>query len=184
MNIDISNAHCGPRIQFPDHAWLRVVSAPRNCLRRCSCLERDTRARVRATLDARRGCARETKLSLLLAERVVLFSRREVVTTAERKMSRESVSPPWASSEMTRRRARVRRVCVRLLLCLEETSDGTCARRENEGRRRCAAALLFPSRRWDDREGATRTRHPDRRRRKKKESREVSSHSVFLSVVA
>ena len=25
MNIDISNAHCGPRIQFPDHAWLRVV---------------------------------------------------------------------------------------------------------------------------------------------------------------
>lgn len=26
MNIDISNAHCGPRIQFPDHAWLRVVS--------------------------------------------------------------------------------------------------------------------------------------------------------------
>lgn len=30
-----------------------------------------------------------------------------------------------------------------------------------------AAALLFPSRRWDDREGATRTRHPDRRRRKR-----------------
>lgn len=25
MNIDISNAHCGPRIQFPDHSWLRVV---------------------------------------------------------------------------------------------------------------------------------------------------------------
>lgn len=25
MNIDISNAHCGPRIRFPDHAWLRVV---------------------------------------------------------------------------------------------------------------------------------------------------------------
>ncbi|CAB0044066.1 unnamed protein product [Trichogramma brassicae] len=25
MNIDISNAHCGPRISFPDHAWLRVV---------------------------------------------------------------------------------------------------------------------------------------------------------------
>lgn len=25
MNIDISNAHCGPRIQFLDHAWLRVV---------------------------------------------------------------------------------------------------------------------------------------------------------------
>lgn len=140
MNIDISNAHCGPRIQFPDHAWLRVVSAPRNCLRRCSCLERDTRARVRATLDARRGCARETKLSLLLAERVVLFSRREVVTTAERKKSRESVSPPWASSEMTRRRARVRRVW--LLLCLKETSHGTCARRENEGRRRCGCSAL------------------------------------------
>lgn len=25
MNIDTSNAHCGPRIRFPDHAWLRVV---------------------------------------------------------------------------------------------------------------------------------------------------------------
>lgn len=33
MNIDISNAHCGPRIQFPDHAWLRVVLVPLNCLR-------------------------------------------------------------------------------------------------------------------------------------------------------
>lgn len=34
MNIDISNAHCGPRIQFPDHAWLRVVLTNQNCLRR------------------------------------------------------------------------------------------------------------------------------------------------------
>lgn len=25
MNIDVSNAHCGPRILFPDHAWLRVA---------------------------------------------------------------------------------------------------------------------------------------------------------------
>lgn len=33
MNIDISNAHCGPRIQFPDHAWLRVVLTNLNCLR-------------------------------------------------------------------------------------------------------------------------------------------------------
>ena len=33
MNIDISNAHCGPRIQFPDHAWLRVVFIPKDCLR-------------------------------------------------------------------------------------------------------------------------------------------------------
>lgn len=33
MNIDISNAHCGPRIQFPDHAWLRVVYVPKDCLR-------------------------------------------------------------------------------------------------------------------------------------------------------
>lgn len=28
MNIDTSNAHCGPRIQFRDHAWLRVVLVP------------------------------------------------------------------------------------------------------------------------------------------------------------
>ena len=26
MNIDISNAHCGPRILFLDRSWLRVVS--------------------------------------------------------------------------------------------------------------------------------------------------------------
>lgn len=26
MNIDISNAHCGPWILFLDHSWLRVVS--------------------------------------------------------------------------------------------------------------------------------------------------------------
>lgn len=26
MNIDSSNAHCGPRILFPDHVWPRVVS--------------------------------------------------------------------------------------------------------------------------------------------------------------
>lgn len=32
MNIDISNAHCGPRIQFPDHAWLRVVSVNQKLL--------------------------------------------------------------------------------------------------------------------------------------------------------
>lgn len=25
MNIDVSNAHCGPRILFLDHVWLRVV---------------------------------------------------------------------------------------------------------------------------------------------------------------
>lgn len=24
MNIDVSNAHCGPWIKFPDHTWLRV----------------------------------------------------------------------------------------------------------------------------------------------------------------
>ena len=58
MNIDISNAHCGPRIQFPDHAWLRVVSVPRNCLRAC---RRD--ACVRATFDVSLGCERETLLA-------------------------------------------------------------------------------------------------------------------------
>ena len=32
MNIDVSNAHCGPRILFPDHVWLRVVSNTYDCL--------------------------------------------------------------------------------------------------------------------------------------------------------
>lgn len=31
MNIDASNAHCGPRILFPDHVWLRVVSVLNDC---------------------------------------------------------------------------------------------------------------------------------------------------------
>lgn len=43
MNIDISNAHCGPRIQFPDHAWLRVVYVPKDCLRQCCSCENDER---------------------------------------------------------------------------------------------------------------------------------------------
>lgn len=43
MNIDISNAHCGPRIQFPDHAWLRVVYVPKDCLRQCRSCENDER---------------------------------------------------------------------------------------------------------------------------------------------
>lgn len=48
MNIDISNAHCGPRIQFRDHAWLRVVLVPSTLLappRRTS--DRWTFARLR-----------------------------------------------------------------------------------------------------------------------------------------
>lgn len=45
MNIDISNAHCGPRIQFPDHAWLRVVSIEAHCLRRLA------RSRLGVALD-------------------------------------------------------------------------------------------------------------------------------------
>ena len=69
MNIDISNAHCGPRIQFLDHAWLRVVitykrllasvlritSSPSRRFRRCNAFRsrvddtreiRDVRAKV------------------------------------------------------------------------------------------------------------------------------------------
>lgn len=54
MNIDISNAHCGPRIQFPDHAWLRVVYVPKDCLRQCCCsCENDERRETRVASRSR-----------------------------------------------------------------------------------------------------------------------------------
>jgi len=74
MNIDISNAHCGPRIQFLDHAWLRVVIRykrllasvyPRRVIlavsrfRRCNafrCRVDDTRE-IRATYERKLGCS-------------------------------------------------------------------------------------------------------------------------------
>lgn len=34
MNIDTSNAHCGPRILFLDHSWLRVASTSQTARRR------------------------------------------------------------------------------------------------------------------------------------------------------
>lgn len=49
MNIDISNAHCGPRILFPDHSWLRVVSISKTA--RFSFFE----GKCRSVLDARRA---------------------------------------------------------------------------------------------------------------------------------
>lgn len=53
--------------------------------------------------------------------------------------------------------------------------------RDERMREEGAAALLFPSRRWDDREGATRTRHPDRRRRKREPERCPLIRSSFPS---
>lgn len=82
MNIDISNAHCGPRIQFPDHAWLRVVLVPRNCLRReartattrqgaspVPCARLHFMAAYERSLDVRRRCcaAAKTRLARSLA---------------------------------------------------------------------------------------------------------------------
>lgn len=73
MNIDISNAHCGPRIQFPDHAWLRVVYVPKDCLRQfCSCENderRETRRRVREAERRDGACVCGVVESLPAAER-------------------------------------------------------------------------------------------------------------------
>lgn len=55
MNIDISNAHCGPRIQFPDHAWLRVVYVPKDCLRQFCSYENDERRETCRVVSRSRG---------------------------------------------------------------------------------------------------------------------------------
>lgn len=91
-----------------------------------SFLKRDTRARTSDVGRSPRLRARDSnENSILLGERV------------------SSVSPPWASSEMTRRRARVRRVVLLWLsLCVCVERDGTCARRENEREEGAAAAVL------------------------------------------
>lgn len=61
MNIDISNAHCGPRIQFPDHAWLRVVLVTKDCLRHRA------RARPPASLDAPHSLATTLRCAAMSA---------------------------------------------------------------------------------------------------------------------
>lgn len=101
MNIDISNAHCGPRIQFPDHAWLRVVLVPRNCLRPLSETKKRA-AGVRAIVGRSPGCAGPSSL----IPRGVWFPLPPRLW--------RSVSP-WASFEMMgrmmeRRRAESERV--------------------------------------------------------------------------
>lgn len=69
MNIDISNAHCGPRILFPDHSWLRVVSISKTA--RFSRLRETTarpssvawrRLRLEKTSE-RVGCFRRARVS-------------------------------------------------------------------------------------------------------------------------
>lgn len=76
MNIDISNAHCGPRIRFPDHAWLRVVQQTKpDCSSRCPLFgwyeierkpERSSRSRAVSfeTKRERACCRMRTTLSL------------------------------------------------------------------------------------------------------------------------
>lgn len=83
MNIDISNAHCGPRIQFPDHAWLRVVLVTTHCLR----------PRASPT----RGLCGPAYGAVTAYERSL--DVRPAVRDNETP-SRERVRFPWASSEM------------------------------------------------------------------------------------
>lgn len=61
MNIDISNAHCGPRILFPDHSWLRVVYTYQTARRpRDRSASADFRRRTGAKLGGRNvGLLRE-----------------------------------------------------------------------------------------------------------------------------
>lgn len=107
MNIDISNAHCGPRIQFPDHAWLRVVLISIYCLRRAA--DGHIGAGVRAIVGRSPGCAMTHDTRCVLLRRGSLSRARSSSSRDEmREKNSESVTPvrachPWASSEMTRR---------------------------------------------------------------------------------
>ena len=79
MNIDISNAHCGPRIQFLDHAWLRVahvnlrllalrIVALRLSLSVPSCLRQPAVVLFRRTFQSLGGRAR-TRIRIRAYER-------------------------------------------------------------------------------------------------------------------
>lgn len=122
MNIDISNAHCGPRILFPDHAWLRVVSVPRDCLRRCcrslvasTTTTEMTRAYERSWTFAE-GLRERASETLLLAGGKVGLAR----------------ASTWASSEINTERARVR---ARSCCARGARERGVCV---GSGRAECA----------------------------------------------
>lgn len=130
MNIDISNAHCGPRIQFPDHAWLRVVYVPKDCLRQCCSRENDERRETRVCRRVREaemvcaGVGRESfsgrappvwtdhdaaaaaQFSLERARARAFCQIKEsdygvrAITGRSRRSARSFVGLPYASSEM------------------------------------------------------------------------------------
>lgn len=79
MNIDISNAHCGPRILFPDHAWLRVRSTNKTRLLFSLSLlyrrdGREERKPERSSLARRRSKRRESAMIDDLENRKVFRS--------------------------------------------------------------------------------------------------------------
>lgn len=111
MNIDISNAHCGPRIQFPDHAWLRVVLVSIYCLRPASADGYIGGWRTSDRWTFARLCDDTRTTHTLCVSAGVSLTRSIVVVRLDddemREKKSESVTSvrachPWASSEMTR----------------------------------------------------------------------------------
>lgn len=105
MNIDISNAHCGPRIQFPDHAWLRVVLIPKNCLRFC----------VRANVGRSPGRARRRRSTVRLPWASSEMNREvfaEVVAAARSRTRSACVSRSCASPDAKGDRSREPTACL------------------------------------------------------------------------
>lgn len=116
MNIDISNAHCGPRIQFPDHAWLRVVYVPKDCLRQCCSRENDER--------------RETRVSSRSRGRDGVCGVVESLSAAERRCLDRTTTPPPPPNSLSNARARA--FCQIKRERLRRTSDNWTFAKERE----------------------------------------------------
>lgn len=152
MNIDISNAHCGPRIQFPDHAWLRVVFITRNCLRYSRTSECWTLARSRRDdAPATRGESVRLPWASFEMNRAERFFRSQkyylaVVAAARRRATR--LAEPRVKGERTHEERERDRSCARAdRVSSESTRNSVSRARDGRWDRHASSCTPPPSRR-------------------------------------